>query len=108
MFGCRLGEAPIPFIGFNSFSAIAANPSISDQIRVTFLTGFRSTPVQVSPTQSNLVQPNPTTPPPPGKEIGKETVKFLAIFDHVSLCALSSPFSLLTPVKSCPEQFFSP
>ena len=39
-------------------------------------------PVRVSPTQSNRIQPNPITPPPPGKEIGKETVKFLVIFDH--------------------------
>jgi len=31
---------------------------------------------------------------------GKETVKFLAIFDHVSPFAFSSPFSLLPPVKS--------
>jgi len=38
--------------------------------------------VRPSPTKSNPVQPNPTTPPPPGKEIGKETVKFLAIFDQ--------------------------
>jgi len=35
--------------------------------------------VQPSPGQSNRIQPNPTTPLPPGKEIGKETVKFLAI-----------------------------
>src|SRR5882762_3690577 len=38
--------------------------------------------VQPSQAQSNPVQPNPATPPPPGKEIGKETVKFLAFFDH--------------------------
>src|SRR5260370_38783824 len=38
-------------------------------------------PVQPSQAQSNPVQPNPATPPPPGKEIGKETVKFLALFD---------------------------
>jgi hypothetical protein len=39
--------------------------------------------VWVSPTQSDLVKPNPATPPPPEKEIGKETVKFLATSDHV-------------------------
>src|SRR5712671_1028566 len=39
-------------------------------------------PVQPSQAQSNPVQPNPATPPPPGKEIGKETVNFLAFFDH--------------------------
>jgi hypothetical protein len=38
-------------------------------------------PVRLSPTQSNLVQPNPTTTP----LLGKETVKFLAIFDHLNL-----------------------
>ena len=38
--------------------------------------------VRPGPAQSNRVQPNPTTPPPPGKEIGKETVNFLPIFDH--------------------------
>jgi len=31
---------------------------------------------------------------------GKETAKFLAIFDHLSLCAFSSPFSQFAPVKS--------
>jgi hypothetical protein len=41
---------------------------------------YSITPVWVSQTESRLVQPNPTTPSPPGKEIGKETVKFLAIF----------------------------
>jgi hypothetical protein len=98
-------------------SCIRLYPSISDQIRPTFFSaslrtaGARSdpsdtsypsdlsdlsNPVQPSPTQSNLVQPNPGTPPPPGKEIGKETacspkrfwrrrIKFLAIFDHLSL-----------------------
>jgi hypothetical protein len=44
--------------------------------------------VRPSPTESNPVQPNPTTPPPPGKEIGKETVKFMALFDH---CFLAHP-----------------
>jgi hypothetical protein len=38
--------------------------------------------VKPSQSQSNLVKPNPTTPSPSGKEIGKETVKYLAIFDH--------------------------
>jgi len=33
-------------------------------------------------------------------KIGKETVKFLAIFDHVSACAISPPFSPFLPVKS--------
>jgi hypothetical protein len=47
-------------------------------------------PVRLSQTQSNPVQPNPTTPPPPGKGIGKETVNFLAVFDHACLSALSS------------------
>src|SRR6267154_5545400 len=61
---------------FNSFPAIRLNPSISDQIRVTFLTGSRSTPVQVSPTQSNLVQPNPTTPPLPVKKSVKKRSSF--------------------------------
>jgi hypothetical protein len=41
-----------------------------------------------SPTLSNPVKPSPTKsnhPPPPGKETGKETVKFLALFDHLFL-----------------------
>jgi hypothetical protein len=46
--------------------------------------------VQASQTQSNPIQPNPTTPPPPGKQIGKETVKFLAIFDHLTRHSLRS------------------
>jgi hypothetical protein len=44
------------------------------------------TPIRSThPTQSNLVKPSPTKSnhtPSPGKEIGKETVNFLAIFDH--------------------------
>jgi WD40 repeat protein len=39
--------------------------------------------VKASQTQSNLVQPNPTTTPRPSFTGGKETVKFLAIFDHL-------------------------
>jgi hypothetical protein len=35
-----------------------------------------------SQAQSNPVKPNQATPPLAGKEIGKETVNFLAIFDH--------------------------
>jgi hypothetical protein len=31
---------------------------------------------------SSQIQPNPNHPLPNGKETGKETVKFLAIFDH--------------------------
>jgi hypothetical protein len=91
-------------------SCIRLYPSISDQIRPTFFSTsspnrfWRTVqpacppkrfwqrrvrlvlpvrPVRSNPTQSDLVQPNPTTPPPLGKEIGKETVKFLAIFDHL-------------------------
>jgi hypothetical protein len=45
--------------------------------------------VQPSPTESNRIQPNPTTPPPPGKETGKETVKFLALFDYSFMAHLS-------------------
>src|SRR6266481_6375435 len=37
--------------------------------------------VPLSPTQSNPVKPNPTMAPLPGKETGKETVKFLATLD---------------------------
>src|SRR5260370_2455456 len=44
----------------------------------------------------------------PKVKCGKETVKFLAIFDHVSMCASYSPFSVpardlseLAPVRSC-------
>src|SRR4051812_1324306 len=59
-----------------------------------------STPIRPSPTQSNQIQPNPTTPPPPGKEIGKETVNFLAVFDHRLRRPVLSPFSRLSPVKS--------
>src|SRR6267142_7088527 len=47
--------------------------------------------VRPSPTESNPVQPNPTTPPPTGKEIGKETVKFLALFDHRFLVIRVNP-----------------
>ncbi len=54
--------------------------------------------VQPSPTQSNLVQPNPTTPPPSGKEIGKETVKFLAFFDHLLLVLFFFGFVAVTDV----------
>ena len=52
------------------------NPSISDQIRLTFLTRdclpinpsiHESNSIRSSPTQSNRIQPNPTAPPPPGK-----------------------------------------
>jgi hypothetical protein len=32
--------------------------------------------------QSNRVKPSQATPPRSGKELGKETVKFLALFDH--------------------------
>src|SRR5256885_811065 len=46
-----------------------------------------------SPTQSNQIQPNPTTPPPPGKEVGKEMINFLTSFNHPQRCAVSSPFS---------------
>jgi hypothetical protein len=58
-----------------------------------------------SQTQSNLVKPNQATPPPPGKEIGKETVKFLAIFNHpgplrLFLSALSA-CTRFTGVTSC-------
>src|SRR5689334_11481931 len=42
-----------------------------------------STSVQPSPTQSNQIQPNPTTSPHPSFTGGKETVKFLAVFDHL-------------------------
>ena len=35
--------------------------------------GSQVSAVRLSQGQSDLVQPNPTTPPPPGKEIGKET-----------------------------------
>jgi hypothetical protein len=49
------------------------------------------TRVRTSQAQSNPVQPNPTTTSPPGKEIGKETVKFLAIFDHPPSCSVRKP-----------------
>jgi len=35
------------------------------------------------PTQSNQIQPNPTGAPHPSFTPGKESVKFLAVFDHV-------------------------
>jgi hypothetical protein len=55
----------------------------------------RAGPVRPSQAQSNLVKPNPTTPPPPGKQIGQETVKFLATFDH-----LDGPrFRLALPIR---------
>lgn len=46
----------------------------------------------VSPTQSRLVQASPATPPPPGEAIGKETVKFLALFDHLLVLFLLLAF----------------
>ena len=48
--------------------------------RFNDLTIQRFNAVFASPTLSNRIQPNPTTPSPSGKE----TVKFLAIFDHLS------------------------
>ena len=42
----------------------------------------------------------------PKVKLGKETVKFLAIFDHMCLCA-SSSFSLLPSVKSPPQLLFA-
>jgi hypothetical protein len=53
----------------------------TDRKETVKFVGILALQVRVSPTQSNLVQPNPTTPPPPGKE----TVKFLAIFDHAPI-----------------------
>jgi len=50
--------------------------------RFNDLTFQRFHVVFASQTQSNPVQPNQAAPPPPGKQIGKETVKFLAIFAH--------------------------
>jgi|KBSMisStandDraft_5_1062788.scaffolds.fasta_scaffold59801_2 hypothetical protein len=38
---------------------------------------------KASPSQSNQIQLNPTMPPLPGKETGKETVKFLAALNHL-------------------------
>src|SRR5262245_17429451 len=43
----------------------------------------KTTTVKASPTKSNQIQPNPTTTPHPSFTIGKATVKFLAIFDHL-------------------------
>src|SRR5262245_25556987 len=92
---------------------------------------LQSASVRVSPGQSNQIQPNPATPPPPGKEIGKETVKFLtrsergrarcphragsgsrlqrgAVGNPSRAChsrpTSTSPFSLLPPVKSLPRE----
>jgi hypothetical protein len=63
---------------------LALNPStgwsMADVVRPT-------RPVRLSQTQSNLVQPNPTTRPPPGKE----TVKFLADFDHACHSTIRPP-----------------
>jgi hypothetical protein len=53
------------------------------------------------PAQSDPVQPNPATPPPPGKETGKEMVNFLAIFDHLRGCSASPSFSYLSCSSSC-------
>ena len=80
--------------------ALLANkgPTLSDPSDLS----DSSDSVRPSPTQSNRIQPNPTTPPPLGKEMVKKTVKFLALFDHL-LCAPSSPLSALTPVK--PSRF---
>jgi hypothetical protein len=68
-------------------------------------------PVQVSPTKSNRIQPNPTAPSPPGKEIGKETVKFLATFDHVLYGvrpAERSGDGAFAPHATCPKTFWFP
>ena len=66
----KVGKETVNFS--ESFDPQSANSKFNVQSR----------PIRVSPTQSNLVQPNPTTPPPIGKEISKDTVKFLALFDH--------------------------
>jgi hypothetical protein len=55
--------------------------------------------VRLSPTQSNLVKPNPTTRLPLGKENGKETVKFLAFFDHMSIMPTFLPSPLFHQTK---------
>jgi hypothetical protein len=55
--------------------------------------------VQLSPTQSKRVQPNPAILPHDRSSIGKETVKFLAIFDHQPSCHASS----IPLPASCPE-----
>ncbi len=72
------GEANmvVPFI----FSDLPASVVLMTEEGPIRLTGL-SRSVQPSPTQSNLVQPNPTMAPLPGKETGKETVKFLATLD---------------------------
>src|SRR5882757_5247928 len=77
-------------LAFQCFNVVFANPTQLAAPKPA------AKAVQPSPGQSNRIQPNPTTPPPPGKEIGKETVKCLAIFNHAAQCALSSPFSLFT------------
>jgi hypothetical protein len=59
---------------------------------------LQSKSVRPSPTQSNRIQPNPTTPPPPGKQIGKERIKFLAIFDHLD-GARPTRFRLALPIR---------
>jgi hypothetical protein len=61
--------------------------------RFNDLTIQRFNAVLASPAQSNLVQPNPAIPPPPGKETGKEMVKFLAIFDHKRNACQTSPMT---------------
>src|SRR5690242_7074778 len=58
--------------------------------------------IQAGPTQSDRVQPNPTTPPPPSKGIGKEMVKFLAIFDHLNLQLATCNLQPATPFSPFP------
>jgi hypothetical protein len=61
----------------NPKSAILRKRPISKHFKAFQRKSFANSPVQIravqaSQTQSNPVKPNATTPPPPGKEIGKE------------------------------------
>src|SRR5690349_13632454 len=75
-----------PFSLLASVRSSCFNDSTFQRFNVVFASlprrSLRRRRVRLRPTQSDPVQPNQATPPPPGKQIGKETVKFLAFFDH--------------------------
>jgi hypothetical protein len=95
---------------FNSFPAIRLSASVSDQIRVTFSTSCPPGALRKTVKKSEITNPQKplkfhfitlsiTFFSMPKVKPGKETVKFLAIFDHASIRA-SPSFSLLPSVKS--------
>jgi hypothetical protein len=74
---------------------------------LTFLTGFEEfskleithRSVKASQTQSNPVKPNPTSIPHPWFTGGKETVKFLAFFDHYPITHHASRITHPSPTS---------